>query len=136
MDRALASARFLWQRFTLTRYFAASVVALSFDVATFWLLVQAAIAPALASAAGYSLGIVIHWLVSANHVFVGKKREGTALQLQRALFAGSALVGLGITVGVVAAMTAVGSHAVLAKGAAVGISFFVVYAMRKWGVFK
>ncbi len=136
VDRALASARSVWQQFTLTRYLAASVVALLFDLSVFALGISLDFAPAFASAIGYCIGIVVHWLVSAQYVFVGKRRDGVALQLQRALFAGSALVGLGITVGVVALSSVVGVSAIAAKGIAVAISFFAVYALRKWGVFR
>ena len=94
MERALASAMQFWQRFTITRYLVASVIALTFDVALFSSLVAVKVDPTLASATGYCAGIVVHWLVSANLVFTGKARVGTALHIQRALFAGSALAGL------------------------------------------
>jgi putative flippase GtrA len=136
MDRAIASALVLWHRFTITRYLAASVIALAFDVALFASLVALGIDPTIASAAGYCAGIVVHWLVSANIVFVGKTRDGTALQVQRALFAGSALVGLGITVATVEILGRLGTHPIPSKGVAIGISFVAVYAMRKWGVFR
>jgi putative flippase GtrA len=136
MDRALSSALDLWQRFTITRYLAASIVALAFDVAIFSSLVAVTVAPTWASAIGYCAGIVIHWFVSANFVFTGKAREGSALQWQRVLFAGSALLGLAITVGTVSLLTEIGMHAVAAKAVAVGLSFVAVYAARKWGVFK
>ena len=136
MDRALASARMVWRQFTLTRYLAASVIALAFDLAVFGMGIFLGFDPALASGFGYCVGIIVHWLVSAQYVFVGKRREGTALQLQRAFFAGSAVVGLGLTVGVVAISSATGAHALTAKALAVGISFFAVYALRKWGVFR
>lgn len=136
MARALISAAQLWQRFTLTRYLAASMIALGFDVALFSSLVAVGTDPTLASAAGYGAGIVVHWMVSANFVFTGKTRAGAALHIQRALFAGSALVGLGITVATVELLGRVGVHPIPSKAAAVGISFFTVYALRKWGVFK
>lgn len=136
MNRSLVSARSVWQQFTLTRYLAASVIALVFDLAVFGMGISLGFDPALASAFGYCIGIIVHWLVSAQYVFVGKRRDGTALQLQRALFAGSALVGLGITVGVVALASAGGAPALMAKAAAVAVSFFAVYALRKWGVFR
>lgn len=135
MDRAIASALVLWHRFTITRYLAASIIALAFDVALFASLVALAIDPTIASAAGYCAGIVVHWMVSANIVFTGKTRNGTALHIQRALFAGSALVGLGITVATVELLGRVGLHPIPAKAMAVGVSFTAVYAMRKWGVF-
>ncbi len=136
MDRAFASALQLWHGFTLTRYLVASVIALAFDVALFSTLVAVEVDPTLASAIGYCAGIVIHWLVSANVVFTGKTREGVGLHIQRALFAGSALVGLAITVGTVELLGRLGVHPVPSKGVAVGISFIAVYAMRKWGVFR
>jgi putative flippase GtrA len=136
VDRALASARSIWQQFTLTRYLAASVIALAFDLAVFGVGIRLGFDAALVSAIGYCIGIVVHWLVSAQFVFVGKRRDGAALQLQRALFAGSALVGLGITVGVVSLASASGAPAMAAKAAAVAVSFFAVYALRKWGVFR
>ncbi len=135
MDRAIASALVLWHRFTITRYLAASIIALAFDVALFASLVGLAVDPTIASAAGYCAGIVVHWMVSANIVFTGKTRNGTALHIQRALFAGSALVGLGITVLTVELLGRIGLHPIPAKATAVGVSFTAVYAMRKWGVF-
>lgn len=136
MERAIASAMQLWQRFTITRYLVASVIALAFDVALFSSLVAVEFDPTLASAAGYCAGIVIHWMVSANFVFTGKARAGAALHLQRALFAGSALAGLGITVATVEVLGRAGIHPIPSKGAAVAVSFFAVYALRKWGVFR
>ncbi len=136
MDRALASALVIWHRFTITRYLTASVIALAFDVALFASLVALAIDPTIASAAGYCAGIVVHWLVSANVVFLGKTRDGAALHIQRALFAGSALVGLGITVATVELLVRMGVHPIPSKGAAIGISFVAVYGLRKWGVFR
>ena len=136
MDRAVASAVMLWHRFTITRYLAASVIALAFDVALFASLVALAIDPTIASAIGYCAGIVVHWVVSANIVFTGKTRDGAALHVQRALFVGSALVGLGITVATVELLDSAGSHPIAAKAVAVGVSFTAVYLLRKWGVFK
>jgi putative flippase GtrA len=136
MQGAITSVLSLWHRFTLTRYFAASVIALLFDLAVFWALVVAGLSTALASAVGYAAGIVIHWLISANIVFPGKARQGGALILQRGLFLGSALLGLGITVGVVTIATNVGGEAIFSKALAVFVSFFTVYWVRKLGVFQ
>lgn len=136
MDRAINSALSLWHGFTLTRYLAASVVALAFDVALFSTLVALQTDPTIASAIGYCAGIVIHWVISANVVFTGKTRDGAGLQWQRVLFAGSAVVGLGITVGTVEILGRAGIHPVVAKGVAVSASFTAVYIMRKWGIFR
>lgn len=136
MDRAVTSALVLWHRFTITRYLVASVIALAFDVALFSALVAIATDPTLASATGYCIGIVIHWMVSASIVFAGKTRDGAALQIQRVLFAGSALVGLGITVVTVEMLGRFGFDPIASKAVAIGLSFVTVYAMRKWGVFR
>lgn len=136
MERAINSALVIWQRFTITRYLMASMVALAFDVAVFASLVALAMDPTIASALGYCAGIVVHWLVSANVVFTGKTRDGVALHVQRVLFIGSALVGLGITVATVELLGRFGTHPVAAKCVAVAISFATVYGLRKWGVFR
>ena len=136
MDRAISSAMDIWNRFTLTRYLAASIVALAFDVAVFSTLLAIGIGAAIASALGYCAGIVIHWLVSSNFVFTGKTRQGAALQWQRVMFAGSAILGLAITVATVAIFSGWGLHPVAAKAIAIIISFIAVYAARKWGVFR
>ena len=136
MERAIHSALDIWHRFTLSRYLVASVVALAVDVAVYFALVGLNLSTAIASGVGYSAGIMIHWLISSQIVFVGKVREGIAKHLQRALFAGSALLGLGITVGVVAILSNIGSDPATAKLVAIIVSFIAVYAVRKWGVFK
>ncbi len=136
MARALSSALDIWQRFTFTRYLAASLVSLAFDLAIFSSILAFRFEASLASAIGYCAGIVVHWIVSANWVFAGKAREGGALHLQRAFFAGSALLGLAITVATVSLLSNAGVHAVAAKAVAVGLSFVIVYGARKWGVFR
>ena len=136
MDRTIASALNIWHRFTITRYLVASVIALAFDVALFASMVTLGVDPTMASALGYCTGIIVHWMVSANIVFTGKTRDGAALHVQRVLFAGSAMVGLAITVVTVELLGRAGLYAIAAKGVAVGVSFGAVYAMRKWGVFR
>ncbi len=126
----------LLNRFSITRYLLASVVSLAFDVALFMVLVAFASDPGWASAAGYSAGIVVHWLISSSFVFPGKTRQGAALQLQRVGFIATAILGLGITVSIVSWLTDLGTLPVIAKGVAVFVSFFAVYLTRKFGVFR
>ncbi|MEJ6593641.1 GtrA family protein [Parasphingorhabdus sp.] len=123
-------------RFSITRYLLASVVSLAFDVAMFMVLVAFLVDPGWASAAGYSAGIVIHWLISSSFVFPGKARDGAALHLQRLGFIATAVLGLGITVSMVSGLTSAGVLPVMAKAAAVAVSFFAVYLTRKYGVFR
>lgn len=123
-------------RFSITRYLLASIVSLAFDVALFMVLVAFKFDPGISSAVGYSAGIVVHWMISSSFVFPGKTRDGTALQLQRLGFVGTAILGLGITVSTVSWLTDMGALPVVAKGVAVFISFFAVYLTRKYGVFR
>ena len=123
-------------RFSITRYLIASIISLAFDVALFMVLVAMFVDAGFASAIGYSAGIGVHWLISSSFVFPGKKRDGAALQYQRLGFIASAVLGLVITVGIVEAMTLAGSAPVIAKAAAIFVSFFAVYALRRWAIFK
>ena len=123
-------------RFSITRYLLASIISLAFDVALLLILVDFNTDPGIASAAGYSAGILVHWLISSSFVFPGKTRQGAALQLQRLGFIGTAILGLGITVAIVSALTEIGIMPVVAKGVAVVVSFFAVYVTRKYGVFR
>ncbi|MEO9599854.1 GtrA family protein [Parasphingorhabdus sp.] len=133
---SLPASLAILNRFAITRYLLASVMSLAFDVALFMILVAFLFDPAWASAAGYSAGIVVHWFISSNFVFPGKLRDGTALQLQRFGFICTAILGLGITVTIVSGLVAAGILPVVAKGAAVVVSFFAVYLTRKYGVFR
>lgn len=123
-------------RFSITRYLLASIVSLAFDVALFMVMVALLFDPGWSSAAGYSAGILVHWLISSSFVFPGKARDGAALQLQRLGFIGTAVLGLGITVSMVSWLTDIGFLPVIAKGAAIIVSFFAVYLTRKYGVFR
>ena len=123
-------------RLSITRYLLASIISLAFDVALFMVLVAFAMEAGISSAAGYTAGIVIHWLISSSFVFPGKAKKGAALQFQRLGFLGTALLGLGITVTIVSWLTGLGAIPVVAKGAAVFVSFFAVYLTRKYGVFR
>src|SRR4249919_3448472 len=121
----------------LVRYLGASVIALGCDFACFLLLLQLGLDPAPASALGYSVGIVVHWLVSSRKVFVdGVASGGRARTRQKALFVGSALAGLAVTTGVVAAASALGLDPRLAKLVAVAASFTVTWLLRDSVVFR
>lgn len=121
---------------TFLRYVGASAVALVGDVALFNLLLVSGWWPAVAAAASYAAGIVIHWLISSRLVFVeGARTAGRDRVRQKGLFLGSAFVGLGLTVAIVWAGDAAGIDANLAKLAAIGVSFVATYILRKTLVF-
>jgi putative flippase GtrA len=131
--RAFTVAREL----VLARYLLASVVALGADVGTFLLLLAIGSAAAPASAAGYALGIVAHWLLSSRTVFVaGVAARGPERNRQKVMFVASALLGLLLTTMVVAAGTAAGIDPRLAKLAAIGLSFSVTWLLRSRVIFR
>lgn len=121
---------------TLPRYLAASIVALGVDMASFLALLELGSAPAPASAAGYALGIIAHWLVSSRAVFAeGVAARGPERTRQKALFVGSALVGLALTTAIVGTGTWFGFDPRLAKLAAIGASFTTTWLLRSRIVF-
>lgn len=119
-----------------SRYLAASVVALGFDMASFLALLALGLAAAPAAALSYSLGILVHWFISSRAVFVdGVAERGPARTRQKALFVASALVGLALTAGIVGLGAALGLDPRLAKLAAVGVSFVATWLLRARIVF-
>lgn len=136
MNRVILSAVHIWQRFTFTRYLAASVIALAADTAVFLTVQMMGLYAGIAGAIGYSVGIIIHWLISANIVFVGRTKTGSPAYIQQTLFAGSAILGLVITLTTISVLSNMGFAPIFAKLVAVGLSFFAVFAVREFGVFK
>ena len=121
----------------LVRYLGASVIALACDFACFLILLRLGLAPAPASALGYGLGIAVHWLVSSRKVFIGSVASpGAARIRQKALFVGSALIGLAVTTAVVAAASGLGLDPRLAKLLAVAASFTITWLLRDSVVFR
>lgn len=120
----------------LLRYLLASALSLGFDMGCFLALLRLGVAPMPASAAGYALGIAAHWWCSSRAVFSDRLAEtGRERTRQKALFVGSALVGLAVTSLVVGIGTALGSDPRLAKLAAIALSFAVTWLLRRQVVF-
>lgn len=120
-----------------TRYVLASVGALAVDLGAFLALLAMAAAPWAASATGYSLGILAHWLLSSRTVFGADVAErGAARTRQKALFVISALIGLGLTTAIVAGAAAGGIDPRLAKLVAIAASFFTTWLLRNRIVFR
>lgn len=119
-----------------SRYLAASVVALGFDMGSFLVLLAAGLPAAPASALSYSLGILVHWFISSRAVFAaGVAERGAARTRQKALFVASAMVGLALTAGIVGLGGAIGIDPRLAKVGAVGVSFMATWLLRARIVF-
>ena len=134
---ALANQLTTLRQVLLVRYLGASVIALACDFACFVGLLRLGLAPAPASALGYGLGIAVHWLGSSRKVFNGSVASpGAARTRQKALFVGSALIGLAVTTAVVAAASGLGLDPRLAKLVAVGASFTITWLLRDSVVFR
>ena len=130
------AVRALW-RPLYVRYVVVSAIALAVDLGCFSLLIAGGTAAAAASAIGYSVGILVHWTISSRAVFIGRIAvHGVARSRQQALFLISALIGLGLTVGIVGLGTAIGIEPHLAKGLAIAASFQATYLMRRHVVFR
>lgn len=119
------------------RYIFASVGALAVDVGSFLAAMALGIPAAAASAIGYALGIVAHWLLSSRAVFTdtvaARGRERTR---QKALFVVSAMVGLGLTTGIVGVGDLAGIDPRIAKLVAIAVSFTVTWMLRNRVVFR
>lgn len=125
------------RRIMLLRYLLASVGALAVDMGTFLALLGMGVLPVMASATGYSLGIVAHWVLSSRAVFTGSvAAERAARTRQKALFVGSALVGLALTTLIVGLGSALGLDSRLAKLIAIAASFTATWLLRKRVVFQ
>lgn len=121
----------------LVRYILASVGALAVDVGSFLAFMAVGIAAAPASAMGYSLGILAHWLMSSRAVFQDTvAQSGMARSRQKALFVISALVGLGLTTAIVGLADWNGSDPRLAKGVAIFVAFTATWLLRSKIVFR
>lgn len=120
------------------RYVAASVMALATDAGLFLILLGTGMAAWSASAIGYSSGILVHWLVSSRIVFAdGAATRGSDERTkQKALFVGSALIGLAITTAIVGGGEAAGLDARIAKLVAIAVSFQTTYMLRRHIVFR
>ena len=122
---------------TLIRYLFASVLALGIDMGTFMLLLSMGAAPAPASAAGYAVGIVAHWLVSSRAVFTeGVAERGPQRTRQKAMFVVSALLGLAITTAIVGGTTSLGLDPRLAKLLAIAAAFTTTWLLRAKLIFR
>lgn len=125
------------RRVMLLRYLFASIGALAVDMGSFLALLALGTAPVIASAAGYSLGIVAHWLLSSRAVFTDSVATNRgARNRQKALFVGSALVGLAMTTLIVGVGTGLGLDSRLSKIVAIGASFTATWLLRKRIVFQ
>lgn len=123
----------LLARLMFARYLLASICALGSDFATFLMLDHGGAAPMMAALGGYLVGLIVHWVISTRFVF--DLADGPT-HAQRIGFVLSAGVGMGITMVLVGALSAVGILPAIAKLLSVPVSFLSVYAIRKYGIFS
>lgn len=118
----------------LGRYGLVSLAALGLDVAVFGALVSGGMAAPVAGVIGYSAGLVLHFLLSCRVVF---DRKAVAKSNPRLFgeFALSGLLGIATTWIVISLATGAGATPAIAKVLAVGVSFFLVFAVRRGIVF-
>ena len=120
----------------LARYAFVSAVALGLDFAVFLILNHAeAVSAAMAGAMGYSMGLLLHYVLSVRLVF----DPNSSLKTRRRLFAefaASGLFGICITWVVIhVATNALAMGSVSAKGLAVVVSFLAVFVIRRSIIF-
>lgn len=119
----------------LVKYTLVSGLALSSDLATFYLALYLGTPAPTAGVMGYSLGLVLHFVLSSNFVFDTAQTEKTK-RLLFIQFAASGLIGV-IATWVIIFVTEglLGYSPTIAKGCAVLITFIMVFVIRRSIVF-
>lgn len=130
MIARLRDARFV-------RYLVASAVALGADAGSFFVMYRLGAFVPAAYAASYSLGILVHWLISSRLVFADAVAErGTERTRQKAMFVISALMGLVLTIAIGSAAVYAGLHPMIGKLMAIVASFMLTWMLRAKLVFR
>ncbi len=121
----------------LIRYIVASAIALGIDLGSFLIMLSLGTMAVAASAASYTLGILVHWLISSRKVFADTvAARGIERTKQKALFVVSALAGLALTTAIVGAADLAGLDPRLAKLFAVAASFALTWLLRSKVIFR
>ena len=122
---------------TFLRYLAASAFALAVDYSTYWTLVaKGALDPPAAATLGYFTGLILAYVLMVRHVFAPGWLSRRRL-LEMALFGLSGAIGAAVTYLTVLSFIALaGKHLHAAKITAIGISFLVVFLIRRLLVFR
>lgn len=136
-DRTMLALLTRIKDIVLVRYLLASVGALAIDLGSFMALLSAGVPAVLASAVGYALGILAHWLLSSRKVFTDRVAgRGAERTKQKALFVVSALAGLALTTAIVGIGDYTGLDPRIAKLFAVAASFTLTWILRSRVVFR
>ncbi len=133
LQRQLAPVLAVLPQFS--RYALVSALALVLDFAIYLLLAAGSTKVALAGALGYACGLALHYVLSVRYVFDARAAHKGQSRLF-AEFAVSGLAGMAITALVIAAAVDTADMPLLpAKALAVGVSFLVVFVLRRSVVF-
>ncbi len=120
----------------LSRYTLVSALALALDFALYLALTSLAVWPPLAGVLGYAAGTVLHYLLSVRFVFDARATDKAHARLFSE-FAVTGVSGMAATAIVIAAATQLaGFSALPAKVLAAGVSFVLVFALRRGVVFS
>lgn len=120
-------------------YGAVSAAALCVDVSVYWALISVARYAFVAAVGGYMCGVVLHYVLSSRVVFRSRfhSRGFVAEAPAVAKFFAAGASGLLVTVAVVGLLADVcGIHPIIAKLAAAGCSFVVVFMTLRLFVFN
>jgi putative flippase GtrA len=119
----------------LSRYSVVSLLALAADFGIYIALCALAVNAPVAGVTGYAIGMIAHYALSTAFVFdVAHAQKSAPRRLVE--FAASGLLGLILTGFVIAILTDVfAASAIMAKAAAVGVSFLAVFLVRRQFVF-
>lgn len=119
----------------VSRYGVVSALAFALDVSAFLALAETGVPAALAGIAGYVLGMLLHYTMSARFVFKRRAVNKSDARLFTE-FVVSGAVGLAVTAAVIAVTVGTFDMAPLsAKVLAAGLSFTAVFALRRTVVF-
>lgn len=113
-------------------YLAISVIALAIDFALFLGLTTTGWRPGLAAAAGWTVGLLVHYLLARRFLYIGIERGGRLpTRISRFLnYALPSVVGLAITVLVVEVGAALGFAPTATKALATVLSFGLAFVAR------
>jgi putative flippase GtrA len=119
----------------LSYYTIVSAVALAVDLVLFTALTRGGMRAAVAGLCGYSTGLVLHYILSVRFVFETRGQDKSTVR-QFVEFVVSGLIGLAITWLIIAVATEwLHLPALIGKIGAVGMSFIVVFLLRRGIVF-
>jgi len=118
------------------RYTAVSAVAWLVDVCVLYLAaLQLGLPEYLSAAIGYSVGLVVHYLLSVRYVFNYRRMAGRA-PVELAMYALAGLVGMVLSAGIVHIGTLLHMPLIVSKLVATAAAFVAVFGLRKVALFS